>query len=68
MGTLIMYILMSVLADNYALIIVPQTVDNSAWLTEYGFFSAFPMFPFAMAGGILVMFGDAMTERECCRT
>ena len=28
--------------------------NESEWLTEYKFFSAFPLFPFAMFGGILV--------------
>lgn len=31
------------------------SLENSAWLTEYKFFSAFPLFPFAMFGGILVV-------------
>jgi glutamate:Na+ symporter, ESS family len=39
-----------------------QIEATSAWLTEYRFFSSFPVFPFCMLGGIVV---DAVCVR-CC--
>eukprot|EP00043_Microstomoeca_roanoka_P012087 m.116065 g.116065 ORF g.116065 m.116065 type:complete len:514 (-) comp15387_c0_seq2:1114-2655(-) len=37
--------------------------EQSAWLTKYHFFSAFPTFPFCMLGGILVqLFTDALAK------